>query len=347
MNISVVSLVVLAQSSAKLQNTDDLNNRDPRQDKIFHLGDRLIRAITGRKYLYKMSNRELNFKLIQKIVDMLVPRSIDPEQKRIGDSYRIVYDLGPGPNEVFHMYQAVHMNIPGRFVRAKKYSTPNAFSTGDLKHAISRFQRDMQALVKLEHHPNIVKVYDYQPDYDSNDIYWLLLEWVKGITLRDRIDTGPDILFQEQLHILCAILDALDCCHSNGILHRNLTPSCIYLANDGTVKLGDFDFARIPDLKSTLTLTDQPLPVEMNRYMAPELQINARAADVRSDLYALGAIWYDMIVRPAGDEKIDLLLLEEQDLSIDARDLLVRLLATDPGERPKNAKAVKRWLDQV
>ncbi|MGZ3612093.1 MAG: hypothetical protein ACXWPS_08780 [Ktedonobacteraceae bacterium] len=54
-----------------------------------------------------------------------------------------------------------------------------------------------------------------------------------------------------------------------------------------------------------------------------------------------------MIVRPAGDEKIDLLLLEEQDLPIDARDLLVRLLATDPGERPKNAKAVKRWLDQV
>ena len=92
----------------------------------------------------------------------------------------------------------------------------------------------MQALVKLEHHPNIVKVYGYQPDHDSNDIYWLLLEWVKGITLQDRIDTGPEIVYQEQKQILCSILDALDCCHENGILHRNLTPSCIYLANDGS-----------------------------------------------------------------------------------------------------------------
>ena len=347
MNISVVGFVVLAQLRAKLENADDVNSREPRQDKIFHLDDRLIRAVTGRKYLYNENNRVLSLALIQKIVDMLVPQYIDPEHRRIGDSLRIVSELGPGPNEVFHAYQAEYIYIPGRYARAKKYSALSAFSTGDLSEAIHRFQRDMQALVKLENHPNIVKVYSYQPDQDSNDIYWLLLEWVEGITLQDRLDTGPNMVFQEQKQILYSMLDALDCCHDNGILHRNLTPSCIYLANDGTVKLGDFDFARVPDLTTTLTLTDQPLPVEINRYMAPELQTNARAADVRSDLYALGAIWYDMIVRPAGGEKIDLLLLEERALSIDARDLLVRLLATDPGERPKNAKAVKRWLDQV
>jgi serine/threonine-protein kinase len=284
---------------------------------------------------------------IQQIVRMLLPRAIDPEQKRIGDSYLIQYDLGPGPNEVFHAYQALHINIPGRYARAKKYYTPDVFSTEDLKDAIHRFRRDMEALVKMEHHPNIVKVYDYQPDRDSSDIYWLLVEWVKGITLQDRLDTGPDIMFQEQLHLLYAILEALDCCHSNSILHRNLTPSCIYLANDGMVKLGDFDFARVPALAATLTFTGQPLPVKANRYMAPELQTDARAADVRSDLYALGAIWYEMIVRPEPDEKIDLSRLEEIDLPIDAYDLLIRLLASDFDERPKNAKAVKRWLEQI
>ena len=278
---------------------------------------------------------------------MLLPRAIDVKQERIGDSYRIQYDLGPGPDEVFHAYQAVHINIPGRYARAKKYYAKTAFSTGDLKDDLHRFQRDMQALVKMEHHPNIVQVYDYQPDRDSSDAYWLLREWIKGITLQDRLNNGPDILFQERMHILYDILDALDCCHSNDILHRNLIPSCIYFADDRTVKLGDFDFARVPDFSVTLTLTDQPLPVKANRYMAPELQTNARAADARSDLYALGAIWYDMIVRPEPDEDIDLSRLEEMELSFDARELLVRLLASDPDERPKNAKAVKRWLEQV
>ncbi len=346
-NISVVGLIVLAKSSAELKNTDDVKSREPHEDKIFHLDARLIRALNGRNYLYNTKNRELSVQLIQQIVDMLLPRMIDPEQERIGDSYRILYDLGPGPDEVFHAYQAVHVNIPGRYARAKKYYTPTAFSIGDLEEAIHRFRRDLQALVKMEHHPNIVQVYDYQADRDSSDIYWLLLEWIKGITLQARLDNGPEIPFQEQLHILCAILDALDCCHSSNILHRNLTPSCIYLANDGMVKLSDFDFARVPDFLVTLTITGQPLPVKANRYMAPELQTNARTADARSDLYALGAIWYDMIVRPEPNEDIDLLRLEEVELPLDVCDLLVRLLSPDPNERPKNAKAVKRWLEQV
>jgi len=119
------------------------------------------------------------------------------------------------------------------------------------------------------------------------------------------------------------------------------------LANDGTVKLGDFDFARVPDFLSTLTTIGQSFPVKANRHMAPELQTNARTADVRSDLYALGVIWYSMIVRPEPNEAIDLSRLEETELPFDARDLLIRLLASDPNERPKNAKAVKRWLEQV
>ena len=146
---------------------------------------------------------------------------------------------------------------------------------------------------------------------------------------------------------LSAILDALDSCHSNNILHRNLTPSCIYLAEDGMVKLGDFDFARIPDTSMTLSFTGKPLPIKSHHYMAPELQANARMADARSDLYALGAIWYDMLVRPGHSEDIDLSRLDEIELPVDARDLLLRLLASEPVERPKNAKAVKRWLEQV
>lgn len=346
-NISVTSFVILAQTNAELVNSYELQRREPHEDKVFHLDERLIRALSGRSFLHRPENRELNPQLIRQIADKLLPLSIDPEQEYIGDSYRILYDLGSGPDNVFHAYQAQHLNIPGRYARAKKYSRLDAFSTEDLENSIHRFRRDMQALVKTEDHPNIVRVYNYQPDPDNNDMYWLFVEWIKGITLQDRLNNGAEISFPDQLHILHSILEALDYCHSQGILHRNLTPACIYLADDGTVKLGDFDFARIPDLSGTLSFTGYPLLMKANRYMAPELWTDSRSADTRSDLYALGAIWYDMLVRPEPDEDIDLSQLEKTELSPDARDLLSRLLSLNPDERPRNARAVKRWLEQV
>ena len=349
-HISVVGLVVMAQKRAKLNNTDDIRLREPHQDKVFYLDDRLVRALNGRLYLYDAdNNRDLNPDRIQQIVDTLLPRKVDPEKKRIGDSYRILSDLGPGPNEAFYAYQAMHLIIKGHYARAKKYYTPNAFSTGKLTDSVRGFQRDMKALMEMKDHPNIVRVYDYLRDRDSNDIYWLLLEWITGITLQDALDMGMVIPFQEQLRILKAIVNGLDGCHSHHILHRNLTPSCIYLTNDGTAKIGDFDFARVPNnLMETMTFDGKPLPVKVNRHMAPELRTNARAADVRSDLYALGAIWYDMLfpsLEP--DEDINLSRLEETELSSDARYLLSKLLDSDPKERPQRAQAVKRWLEQI
>ena len=345
--VSVVGLVVLSQTDAVLHNIDEVRERDPRIDRVFHLEPKLIRALTGEKFLHhKTKNKAQDMDSMNAIVKLLLPLKVDPGRQIIGNSYRIKYDMGEGEDGDFHSYQAEHVKIPGRYARAKRYHRINAVSTKDLYESIERFQRDMQALSKMEHHPNILQVYDYQPDRDSNDTYWLLLEWTKGITLRERL-YGPPILWPEQLRVLNSILTALDCCHSNGILHRNLNLSCIYLANDGTFKLGDFDFARVPDLTKTITEKDKPVPWKTNRYMAPELQRNAREADARSDLYALGAIWYDMAVLPEPDEARDLSRLEKTEIPPDARELLTSMLSDDPTRRPQNAKAAKKWLEQV
>jgi Protein kinase domain/Nuclease-related domain len=348
-NISVTGLVVMAQTSTRLSNNADVQSMEPHAYKIFNLNNQLINALNGREYLYHANNKELNPELIQQIVNMLLPRRVDTDRESIGDSYRILSDLGPGPNEIFHAYQAENVNIDGWYARAKKYYTPNAFSTRELTDFVRGFRRDMFALMQLKDHPNIVQVYNYLPDRDSNDIYWLLLEWITGITLQDALDMGMVIPFQEQLRILNAIVNGLDSCHNHDILHRNLTPSCIYLTNDGTAKIGDFDFARVPtNLMETITIEGEPSPVTVNRHMAPELRINARVADVRSDLYALGAIWYDMLFPSLDpDEDINLSRLEETELSPVARDLLSKLLAADPKERPQRAQAVKRWLEQM
>src|SRR5207249_353825 len=107
----------------------------------------------------------------------------------------------------------------------------------------------------------------------------------------------------DQLHIVWAVVDALEYAHSKNILHRNLTPSSIYIADDGrTVKLGDFDYARVPTRGMTVSSKDKPMIV--NRYTSPELSTDAREADARSDLYALGAIWYDMAIGLVPDEGI-------------------------------------------
>ena len=346
--ISVVGLVVLSQDGATLKNTDDIKNREPHEHKILHLTPALIHAVTGKYFLFhkkESDNRPLTMKLMRAIVDKLIPLRVDPERHFINNSYRIQYDLGIDESGTFHAYQAEHVNIPGRYARAKKYNT-EAISTGELHDSIEQFRRDMHVLNELQYHPNILQVYDYLPDRDSNDSYWLLLEWVKGITLRERLDYGP-VPWQEQRRIINAVLEALDCCHNKKILHRNLNPSCIYLANDGTIKLGDFDFARVPNLFKTLTYPEQPAPWKASHYMAPELQTDAREADVRSDLYAVGAIWYDMLLRPEPNEEIHLSRLEETELHQDARDLLTRLLSPNPDDRPRSAKAVKRWLEQV
>lgn len=345
--ISIIGLVVLASPDAQLINSDgdQLQLREPQEFKVFHLDDRLTRALTGRTLLHKPDSTELNERQIKRLVSILHRQKVDPEKEYIGDQYNIIDDLGPGPNEAFHAYKAKHIVIPEQYARAKQYYLPTAFSSKEVKEAATRFQRDMKALAQMRKHPNIVQVYNYLTDRHNGDMYWLLLEWIDGNTLRYRLELGPDIAFPEQVSILNAVLNALESCHAIGMLHRHLTPSCIFLANDGAVKLGDFDFARVPGFPVTITISGKPLPVQPNRYMAPEMRTDAHSADARSDLYALGAIWYDMIFRPESGERIDLAQLDKTDLPRDARLLLTALLSSDPKDRPGSARAAKRWLE--
>jgi hypothetical protein len=338
-NVSVVGMVVLTQPRV----TTPLNIRDPREHKVFHLTPSLISAVTGTKYLYdRKHNQRLSPALIKEIADMLVPRLVDPEQKII-HGYQLVRDLGAG--EMFHVYEARHITIPERRARAKKYSLPTITSTKEFKEAVRRFKQDMLALTKVENDRNVVRVYDYQQDPDSNDIYWLMLEWVKGITLQDRLDYEMPIEFDEQRHILLSLASALESCHNKGILHRNLNPSSIYLAVDGTIKLGDFDYAHIAGITRTISRTGAQFPV--NRYTAPELIESPRNAGVQSDLYALGALWYDMIVRPKTDEPILISLLKEIILPDNARELLGQLLKPRMEDRPNSAKEVRDRLRKL
>jgi serine/threonine protein kinase len=247
------------------------------------------------------------------------------------------------PGEGFRAYEAQHVRVDNRRARVKHYQVTGYTTREELEGAAQRFQRDIEALSQIDRHPNIVRAYDFLADVDSDDTYWLLLEWIEGRTLRDRLDDAAPIAFEEQLSILRSLAEALATCHDQGILHRNLTPASVYLADDGTVKLGDFDFARVSSSGHTISKTGVPLT--MNKYTPQELRGGFRPADARSDLYALGAIWYDMVLRRPSDEPVLMQLVEGANLPADAKELLRSLLAPQPNKRPASAKEVREWLE--
>jgi serine/threonine protein kinase len=90
---------------------------------------------------------------------------------------------------------------------------------------------------------------------ESNNV----LEWIEGQTLQNSQENETIFPFAEQVRILHALASALEACHSKGILHRNLTPASVYLAENGIVQVGDFDFAQVPSMTQTISITGKPL----------------------------------------------------------------------------------------
>ncbi len=338
-HVSTVGLVVLSRHKSKLRSTLPPEHRR----KVFCLNNLLIEAVTGREYLYRPNSRNLSPTEIQTIADALVKCKVDPNRRMIG-SYRLLRELEPGDG--FDAYEAQHNLIPERRARIKRYHVSGYTSKKELDDAVQRFVQDMQALEQLEGHPNIVNAYDFLADPDSDDTYWLILEWIEGGTLLNRIDDDDDPLipFHEQVRILRSVASALEACHSKGILHRNLTPASVYLPDNGEVQLGDFDFARVPGIGKTISITGRPLVV--NAYTAPEMRDSFRQADARVDLYALGAIWYDMALHPT-EPLIVPQNIDHADMPEHAKTLLRKLLAQQPASRPASATDVREWLDTL
>jgi eukaryotic-like serine/threonine-protein kinase len=157
-----------------------------------------------------------------------------------------------------------------------------------------RFQREARAIASLNH-PNICHLYDVGPNY-------LVMELVEGLTLAERIKPGAMPL-DEALPIASQIADALEAAHEKSIYHRDLKPGNIKIKPDGTVKVLDFGLAKMggtpvadADNSPTLSMAQTEAGVILGTasYMSPE-QAKGRPVDQRSDIYAFGAVLYEML----------------------------------------------------
>jgi len=151
----------------------------------------------------------------------------------------------------------------------------------------SRFIQEARAAARLAD-PHVVNVFDQGQD---GELAYLVMEYLPGITLRELMREQKRLTITQTITIMDAILSGLAAAHAAGIVHRDVKPENVLLAEDGRIKIGDFGLARATTAN---TATGAQL-LGTIAYLAPEL-VTRGTADARSDIYALGIMLYEMLV---------------------------------------------------
>lgn len=185
--------------------------------------------------------------------------------------------------------------------RAIKVLAPHLAMRPDLR---GRFELEAQTMARL-HHPHIVTVHDVAEDRGQP---FLVMELMHGGSLWGWIERCGPMAPDLARSVILALLGALAEAHATGVIHRDVKPHNVLLARDGTPRLTDFGIARLIDRASPLTHTGAVLGTPA--YMAPELRDGGMRADVRSDLYAVGATWYALLT---GQQPFDIYAVEHRD----------------------------------
>ena len=155
---------------------------------------------------------------------------------------------------------------------------------------ISRFRKEALAAGGLNN-PGIVSVFDFGEDGSES---YIVMELVKGHTLRQILQSGEKIPEDEAVGIVVDVLEALKYSHAQGIIHRDIKPGNIMITDLGQVKVMDFGIARaLDDIGATMTNTWNV--VGTAQYLSPE-QATGEYADARSDIYSVGCLMYELLV---------------------------------------------------
>ena len=226
-----------------------------------------------------------------------------------------------------------------------------------LDHRVRQlFVREAQIVARLNH-PNIVAVYD--AGQTDEDLAYIAMEWLEGHTLDEEISEHRQLNFDKAADILRQISAALEFAHSYGIIHRDLKPQNIMLvgSNDGhqRVKVLDFGIAKILDNKAgSLVSVIAGTP----HYMSPEQCKSDGFIDGRSDIYSLGIVLFQMLTGTLPFEGASFhelmhsregvlppLRARRPDAPKAVEDLLNRMLAKSPDQRPRNIGDIPRLFD--
>ena len=266
--------------------------------------------------------------------------------------YRVLKEIGAGGMGVVYL---AHDERLERDVALKVLPQGTLEDEGARK----RFRREALTLSKLNH-PNIATIFDFD---SANVTDFLVTEYVPGATLDSKIAGGP-LPQSEVLALGLQLAHGLEAAHAQGVVHRDLKPANLRLTTDGRLKILDFGLAQFAqpehDIEKTATLTASQQITGTLPYMAPE-QLRGETTDSRSDIWALGAVLYELATgkRPFPENQgpllIDSILNREPELpsrvnpqvSPGLESVIRKALAKKPGERYQTVRELGADLERL
>ena len=219
---------------------------------------------------------------------------------------------------------------------------------------LTRFRREAVAAARLSH-PHIVAIYD---TCAAGSCEAIVMELVRGQTLRDVLDSGTPVPVARAVDIGVQVADALSHAHAAGLVHRDVKPGNILLADDGRVLVADFGIAKAAEAAADLTEVGQV--VGTAKYLAPE-QVRSEEVDGRSDIYSLGIVLYELLCgRPpfTGTDSTTTALARltteplrprqvRAGIQRSVEDVVMRAMAREPDDRYQSAAELRDALSSL
>ncbi len=269
--------------------------------------------------------------------DSVIGRSeseVQPQQPVLGE-YVLLGKIGAGG--MGQVFKAQHRRME-RIV-ALKVLRPTTMEATD---AVNRFHREVRAAAKL-FHPNIVTAFDAG---EQGGVHYLVMEYVHGQSLSNLVQQHGPLAPEKATNLILQAANGLEYAHSREVIHRDVKPSNLILADDGTVKILDMGLARVGKVSALVEATATGVIIGTVSYMSPEQARDAKSVDHRSDIYSLGCTFYYLLTGkpPFCGDVVETLLAHAQQppplLRHERRDIperldqiLQRMLAKDPKAR--------------
>ena len=258
---------------------------------------------------------------------------------RIG-KYTIVEEIGRGAMGIVYkgVDPLIDRTVAIKTIRFDMYSQPE-----QRIEAQKRFLREAKSAGNITH-PNIVTIYDMGED---NGIFYIAMEYVDGPSLETILAARKKWTVEETIRLIVEIADGLESTHKKGIIHRDIKPGNILIDKEGQPHIVDFGIARVPTSNLTQTSAVMGTPY----YMAPE-QVAARKIDHRVDIFALGAIFYEMLTleKPFSGENLTTVIYKimnepphplrefQADVPLGLEPIIQKVLAKDPDARYQSCR---------
>lgn len=211
----------------------------------------------------------------------------------VGNKYLILCRIGSGGMaQVYLARHRVHGGLFAIKVLAEHLS-------GDPR-IVGRFEHEARMAASLANHPNIVPIFDIG---EGNGLHYLVMQFIAGEDMASVLRRLGRLSIPAAANVIAQAVEALSCAETRHIVHRDLKPANMLLDESGRIKLLDFGISRINDLSDGLTRPGESLGTPL--YMSPE-QIRGEACDIRSDLYSLGVVFFELLCgrRPFENESV-------------------------------------------